>query len=138
MDNEFAVKILTPEHSFYEGDAELAILPTTEGEVGILKGHIPMVFALKSGNIKIVENNRLREAATSDGFAEMTKNGLLVLTQTAEWATEIEEGRVRESLERAREELKNAKNAGEREWARAGILRALNRLRLIGRINVKK
>jgi len=133
---KFNIEILTPERSFYKGGISELILNTTDGEIGIMANHIPMVVALKSGSIKISENGRWREAAGSDGFAEITPDGVIVLAQTVEWPDEIEENRVNAILAKASEQARQAKSLKEYKLAKAGMARAFARLRVKNRRNV--
>ena len=52
----FKVEIITPERVFYEGDVSMVEFNTTEGEIGVLPGHIPLTVIVKPGILTIHEN----------------------------------------------------------------------------------
>ena len=85
MANEFAVKIVTPEKVFYEGQTEMIIVRTTQGDRGILKNHRPLVAGLSDGTLKIKKEGKYKEAKVSGGFIQVEKEQAVILTESAEW-----------------------------------------------------
>ena len=85
MASEFAVKIVTPEKVFYEGQTEMIIVRTTQGDRGILKKHRPLVAGLSDGTLKIKKEGKYKEAKVSGGFIQVEKEQAVVLTESAEW-----------------------------------------------------
>ncbi|AUN12967.1 ATP hydrolase subunit epsilon [[Clostridium] sordellii] len=85
MASEFAVKIVTPEKVFYEGQTEMIIVRTTQGDRGILKNHRPLVAGLSDGTLKIKKEGKYKEAKVSGGFIQVEKEQAVVLTESAEW-----------------------------------------------------
>ena len=85
MASEFAVKIVTPEKVFYEGQTEMIIVRTTRGDRGILKNHRPLVAGLSDGTLKIKKEGKYKEAKVSGGFIQVEKEQAVVLTESAEW-----------------------------------------------------
>ena len=70
--NKFDLKIITPDRVFYEGAASMVEFNTTEGEIGVLPGHIPMTVIVKPGILTIYEaDGEEKEAALHAGFAEI-------------------------------------------------------------------
>ena len=63
MANEFALEIVTPDKFFYQGEAEMIIVRTTEGDRGILKNHRPLVTGLATGTLRIKKNGKSRATA---------------------------------------------------------------------------
>jgi F-type H+-transporting ATPase subunit epsilon len=80
-------KLITPTKVVFEGEAELVIAVTTEGEEGILAHHAPFLSALKPGVLRanVVENGASRrlEMATGDGFMQALPDGITVLVDEA-------------------------------------------------------
>lgn len=85
MASEFAVKIVTPEKVFYEGQAEMVIVRTTQGDRGILKNHRPLVAGLSDGTLKIKKEGKYKEAKVSGGFIQVEQEQAVILTESAEW-----------------------------------------------------
>lgn len=106
-DNLFKVRIITPERVFYEGEASMLEFNTTEGEIGVLAGHIPVTTVLAPGICTIHEEGEDKQAAIHSGFAEILPNQVTLLAEIAEWPVEIDVERAKEAEERARQRLAN-------------------------------
>ena len=88
MSDKFAVEIISPEKTILKTDASEVILPSYEGEIGILKNHIPLITFLRPGLINIKGSMEIMFFA-EDGTVEFVKNNLLILTSTAYKLSEI-------------------------------------------------
>ena len=62
MADTFALRIITPDKVFYEGDVEMAEFNTTEGEIGIYRNHVPMTVIIKPGVLTITETDGEKKA----------------------------------------------------------------------------
>lgn len=131
-EQDFTLRIVTPDRVFYEGDAEMVEFNTTEGEIGIYKNHIPMTVIIAPGVLTITEENESKEAALHAGFVEILGNSVTILAEVIEWPSEIDEARAEESKRRAEERVNS--NLSDVDSTRA--LTALNRA--IARIEVLK
>ena len=80
--SNFTVEIISPARSVLKVDAREVILPSFEGEIGILKDHIPIITFLRPGIIKILSDAN-QEFFVEDGTVEFVNNNLLILTSTA-------------------------------------------------------
>ncbi len=129
---QFTLRVITPDRVFYQGDVEMVEFNTTEGEIGVLPGHIPMTVIIKPGILTITEADADKEAALHAGFAEILPDGVTILAEIIEWPNEIDEARAEAAKRRAEERLRV--NTPETDMARAEA--AL--LRAIARINVLK
>ena len=58
MASQFYLEIITPERTFYQGEVESIIIPTVGGQMGILKGNIPLITVLQSGELKIKKDGK--------------------------------------------------------------------------------
>ena len=83
MSQEFTVEIISPDSSVYIGEANEVVLPCFEGQITILKDHIPLITFLRPGLIIIKENGTEKIFFTEDGTVEFSNNKLLILTSTA-------------------------------------------------------
>ena len=127
----FKLYISTPEKLFFSNDVESVVLTSTEGEVGVLSGHMPMVTALATGTVKMSVKGVWKTAFVSGGFAEIKHDEVVVLADTAEWPEDIEMSRALEAKKRAEERMRL--HESEIEYARsvAALQRAMTRLHLI-------
>ena len=85
MANEFALEIVTPDKFFYQGEAEMIIVRTTEGDRGILKNHRPLVAGLSTGTLRIKKDGKFQDAKISGGFINVDKEKTVIVTESAQW-----------------------------------------------------
>ncbi|MCL0071821.1 ATP synthase F1 subunit epsilon [Peptococcaceae bacterium] len=91
--------VVTPERLAFREEVEFVVAPGMDGEFGVLPGHIPMVSALDMGILRIYRGKEFLAIAITGGFLEVKDSHVIVLADTAERATGIEEEkRTRESL----------------------------------------
>lgn len=126
--NKIALDIVTPNGSVYSVDqAELVVLQTESGEMGIMVGHIPTVAPLKIGAVRVtLSGNEKEHIAVTEGFAEIRPDKVSVLVQSAEQAEEIDIERAKAALLRAEERIKSENVDFHR--AERALHRAMNRL----------
>jgi len=130
----FHLSIVTPEKSYYEGEIKSLVVPGTEGYLGILSHHAPLITALMPGKIEFRdENDKINIMAVSGGFLEVSNNLTTILADTVEDADEIDIERARTAYDR---EKKRLISAGESETeidlpsVRAALARAANRIKV--------
>tara|TARA_B100001989_G_C24165232_1_gene281548 strand:+ start:92 stop:481 length:390 start_codon:yes stop_codon:yes gene_type:complete len=83
MSDSFAVEIISPSDSVLKTETEEVTLPSYEGEMGILKDHVPIITFLRPGIISIKQKNQDRKFFVEEGTVEFLKNNLLILTSSA-------------------------------------------------------
>ena len=112
MANTIPFRLITPASVKFEGEAELVIVVTTEGEEGFLPSHAPFLAALKAGVLRanVVENGSSRrlELATSEGFVQALPDKITVLADGAFLQEEIDIAQTRGELSAAQEAQKAA------------------------------
>ena len=107
-ENKIALTVITPSRKMYSGEADMVIMRTKSGDVGIMHGHQPMVTVLGYGVMRIQnEGEEDKTAAVFGGFAEINSEGITVLTDAAEWAEDIDLSRAEEARKRAEERLRS-------------------------------
>ena len=85
MANVFALEIVTPDKTFYNGNAEMIVVRTTEGDRGIFKNHRPLVAGLATGTLRIKLDGKFKDAKVSGGFMNVDKEKTVIVTESAEW-----------------------------------------------------
>ncbi len=128
----FQLEIVTPEKTVYSGEVEQLRAPGTEGGFGVLAGHHPMLASLRIGEMVFFEGEQgPKSVAISGGFAEVQRDRVTVLAETAEFAPDIDVNRAEAARDRAREML-TRKQEQQIDEARAtlALARAVNRLRI--------
>ncbi len=127
----FYLKVLAPDHPYYEGDCESLIITTMTGEYGILAGHSNLITAVSPGVLKFkTPNGDKYLAAVSKGILKVENNRVLILVNTIENPDEIDEKRALRDEEEAREALLQKKSMQDYRLAQAKMARAANRLKV--------
>jgi F-type H+-transporting ATPase subunit epsilon len=121
------VELVAVERMIWSGEASMVIARTTEGELGVLPGHAPLLGELAPGGVVRIrpESGEELVVAAHGGFLSVTEKGVSILAETAEIASEID-------VERAREALRRAEADGDDPDAQAAARRAQSRLRAAG------
>lgn len=125
-ENLFRLEIITPDRVFYEGEADMLEISTTEGETGIYANHMPLTTILVPGVAKIHNSGEVRKAAIHSGFMEILNDKVLVLAEIAEWPEEIDLNRANEAKIRAERRLKEA--SGDMARAEIALRKSLARI----------
>ncbi|CUX48619.1 ATP synthase epsilon chain [Clostridium sp. C105KSO15] len=130
MADLFKLQIITPERKFYEGEASMVELTTTEGDIGVYRNHIPMTAIVAPGVLKIHEEGGVKNAALMSGFIEILPEKIVVMAEVVEWPDEIDANRAEEAKIRAERRLKEQSGKIDNARAEAALKRALIRLSL--------
>lgn len=125
----FKLKVIAPERVFFEGDVEMVETVTTEGEIGILKGHIPLTAVVAPGVLKIHKDGEIKIAAIHGGFMEILKDEMLILAEICEWPEEIDINRANEAKIRAERRLKENKSEINVTRAELALAKSLVRIK---------
>lgn len=130
----FHLTVVTPDGSFYDGEAEKLCLRSSTGELGILAHHIDMVTPLGMGEARITLDGETRRAACIGGMLAVKNGEVKVVATTFEWADEIDAERAKAAEEAARAVLED-KSRSERDLriAEAKLRRALVRRSVAGK-----
>ena len=127
----YQLRIVTPERVFYEGEVEMVEFNTTEGQIGVLPGHIPMTVIVKPGILTITEPDGVKEAALHAGFAEILQDKITILAEIIEWPDEIDETRAESALRRAKERLESRDSQTDLARAETALQRAVARIEVL-------
>ena len=130
------LEILTIERKLFDEQVNMVIAPGSEGVLGILPRHTPLLTALTYGELQIKRDNQADEFfAIGGGFMEVLPDHVIVLADAAEQADEIDEARAEAAQQRAEELLARAKEQKELDAARAeaALSRSIIRLKVARR-----
>ena len=111
MSEEFKIAIISPDKNIYSGETKEAVLPCFEGQVTILKDHIPLITFLRPGLIEIDKNEKFY---VEDGTVEFSGNNLLILSATALSLKDINSDLV-ESMRRDAEKKLSANQISDKQ-----------------------
>jgi len=130
MASTFHLEIVTPDRKFYEDEVDMAIVRTVEGDVGILRDHVPTVAPLSIGVIKIKKDGKIKKATCSGGFVSIDEDKATIITDAAEWPEEIDVERAEAAMKRAEERLNKDFKEVDVLRAQIALNKALNRIRV--------
>ncbi len=129
--NSFLLRIITPDRLFYENQVEMVEFNTTEGEIGVLPGHVPMTVIVKPGILDITESGGDKTAALHAGFAEILPDRVTILAEIIEWPEEIDVERAQAARERAEERLRSKTAETDLARAETALQRAVARIQVL-------
>ncbi len=129
--SSFLLRIITPDRIFYENQVKMVEFNTTEGEIGVLPGHIPLTVIIKPGILNITEGEGDKEAALHAGFAEILPEQVTILAEIIEWPEEIDEERAEAARERAEERLRSRTPETDIARAETALQRAMARINVL-------
>ena len=131
MGNTFQISILAADCPFYEGACESVVIPTPQGQCGILAGHSNVIMAVVPGALSYtLPGEAPRIAAVSSGLVKVENNEVLVLVDSAERPEDIDANRAQRAADEAKEELLQKKSIQEYRSAQAQLAHAISRLRI--------
>ncbi len=118
------LEIVTPEARVYSDTIESVVIPTVEGEVGILPGHIPLLTQVEDGELRVTKNGQTEFLVVGGGFAQVEGDRVRVLAERAINEEKIDEKAVEAALQRAEAQLREAANLDPNEFERLqGLVR---------------
>jgi len=104
------LEIVTPEAKVYSDTIDSVVIPTVEGEIGILPGHIPLLTQVDGGELRVTKGSETLFLAISGGFAEIDGDKVRVLAENAINEEKIDENAVELAMKRAEQELRDTKH----------------------------
>src|SRR5438309_2282844 len=121
--NTLHVEVVTAERELYSGEADMVSAPGSEGRLGILPRHAPLLTTLAPGALRITLQGAEEDLFVSGGFLEVSNNSVAVLADAAEHADEIDQARAEEARRRAQERLADVRSNTERAEMEAQLQR---------------
>ncbi len=109
------VDVVSAEESIFSGEAKFVVLPGESGELGIMPGHTPLISRIRPGTVKIVlaDGSGETHVFVAGGIIEVQPGGVMVLSDTAIRAEDLDEAKALEARKHAEEALRNAKNQAD-------------------------
>jgi F-type H+-transporting ATPase subunit epsilon len=128
----FTLSIVTPEKIYFEGEVSSIIVPGSQGYLGVLTDHAPLITAVNPGKLTVKDKSGKEFIlAVSFGFFEISSNHATLLVDSAEHLPDINPDRARQSLERAKQRLAEHRPEIDSGRAQRSLERARNRLRIL-------
>jgi F-type H+-transporting ATPase subunit epsilon len=128
------LEIVTPERLAYADEVDSVVLPGSEGELGVLPHHAPLVSMLGVGELRIRKGGAEESFAIVGGFLQVRPDKVVVMAETADMASEIDLEKAQEARREAEQALQSGYHEGaDLAAARAQLQQALLRIRVAER-----
>jgi F-type H+-transporting ATPase subunit epsilon len=110
------LEIVTPEAKVYSDTIDSVVIPTVEGEIGVLPGHIPLLTQVEDGELRVTKGTSTQLLVVSGGFAQIDGDRVRVLAENAINEEKIDEQAVEAALKRAEQQLREAKDIDPQQY----------------------
>ena len=127
------LEIVTPERLAYSDEVDSVQVPGSEGELGILPHHAPLLSMLGVGELRIRKGGSEESFAIVGGFVQVRPDKVVVMAETADMASEIDLERAQAARREAERELESGQAPADLARARAALQAALLRIRVAER-----
>ena len=127
------LEVLTQETRAFDGEVDIVLAPSLEGQIGILPGHAALLTKLTAGELFIFDGPRVQVLAVGGGLLDVHNNEVSVLADSAVRADEIDIYKVEEAKKKAEESLKEGLSEREYALAAADLRRAVLELKVARR-----
>lgn len=110
------LEIVTPEARVYSDTIDSVVIPTVEGEIGVLPGHIPLLTQVEDGELRVIKGASTQLLIVSGGFAQIDGDRVRVLAENAINEEKIDEQAVEAALRRAEQQLREARDIDPQQY----------------------
>jgi F-type H+-transporting ATPase subunit epsilon len=110
------LEIVTPEARVYSDTIDTVVIPTMDGEIGILPGHIPLLTQVEHGELRVTKGTSVLFLAVGGGFAQISGDKISVLAEHAISEEKIDEKAAEQAMQRAELAMKEAKDMDPNEF----------------------
>ena len=137
LPSKLMLEIVTPDRPLAIEEVDEVVVPASEGELGVLPGHTPLLASLKVGELWYRQGQEKHYLLIAFGFAEVQPGRVTILAQGAEKADEIDLARAEQAKKRAEERVSRPTVDMDAERARIALLKSLIRLQVATRATIR-
>ena len=131
MNDKIHLKVITHEKIVYENDIDELYVQTTDGRIGILKNHVPVISTLGIGVTKVVNDKKSECIATMGGILQFAHNQATILTDIAELDCDIDVARAKHAQERAQARMKAHDETLDMARAKVALAKSIARINTV-------
>jgi len=127
MSDKFTVEIIAPNKTILKAETSEVTIPSYEGQIGILKDHIPLITFLRPGIITL--ENQEKKYYVEEGTVEFSNNNLLILTSTAKNLAELNQNSIEDLLSAAESQFNDNNSSDKKKYIssyKISILKEIN------------
>ena len=110
------LEIVTPKARVFSDTIDTVVIPTVDGEIGILPGHIPLLTQVQDGELRVTKGTVVSFLAVGGGFAQVSGDKVSILAERAITEDKIDEKAVENAMQRAEQAIKDAKDMDPAEF----------------------
>jgi F-type H+-transporting ATPase subunit epsilon len=125
------ISFISQEKTLFEGQAEMVVMDGKEGQLGIVKGHSPLLAILKPGPVRMISSDTEEIFFTEGGFAEVQPDSITILVDSAQRADDLDEAKILKAKEEAEKLLKDKSDQKDFAEASSQLTQSLSQLRAI-------
>jgi F-type H+-transporting ATPase subunit epsilon len=125
------LEVVTPEGVLVSQKVDMVVAPGTEGEFGVLPGHMNFLSGIVPGELRFYQGGTIEYLAVSSGFAEVSNNRVSIITDAAEKAGDIDLERARRARDRAKQRMEKDKDPADYLRAEVALKRAISRIKVV-------
>jgi F-type H+-transporting ATPase subunit epsilon len=139
LPTKLTLEIVTPDRALAREEVDEVVVPGSEGELGVLPGHTPLLGTLRVGELWYRQGQEKHYLAIAFGFVEVLPDRVTILAQIAERAEDIDVVRAERAKQRAEERLVKPTPQGDLDFERARIamMKSLIRLQVASRTRIR-
>ena len=126
-----SISFISQEKTLFEGQAKMVVMDGQEGQLGIVKGHSPLLAVLKPGPVRMITDDGEEVFFTNGGFAEVQPESITILVDSAERADDLDEAKIIKAKEEAEKLLKDKKDEKDFAEVATQLSQSLSQLRAI-------
>ena len=116
MPENFTIEIISPEKSILKSSTSEVVIPSYEGEMGILKDHVPLITFLRPGVITIFNDADKKKFFVEEGTVEFSNNNLLILTSKARELNDFKAELLEKSIYEAEKKISNSEISDKEKY----------------------
>tara|TARA_B000000557_G_C20772531_1_gene442547 strand:- start:975 stop:1364 length:390 start_codon:yes stop_codon:yes gene_type:complete len=128
MSDKLNIEIITPDQTILKSEATEVTIPSFEGQMGILKNHIPLITFLRPGIISVKQDQIENKFFVEEGTVEFSKNNLLILTSTVKDLKNLEKKSINYLIKQAEDKLKNNSLSDKEKYVASYKIESLKEL----------
>jgi F-type H+-transporting ATPase subunit epsilon len=125
------ISFISQEKTLFEGEAKMVVMDGQEGQLGIVKGHSPLLAILKPGPVRMIQESGEEVFFTNGGFAEVQPESITILVDSAVRADDLDEAKILKAKEEAEKLLKDKKDQKDFAEVSSQLNQSLSQLRAI-------
>ena len=130
------LEVVTPEKVLVNREVDMVVAPGTEGEFGVLPGHVLFLSGIVPGELRYTSGSEGESMVVTTGFTEVSNDKVSVLVEAAEKTGDIDIERARQAMDRAKDRLTKERGAEDIDFVRAelSLKRAIARVKAAGKV----